>query len=62
MSDTSPPNPSSAMLWFFVLTSVYFPIKYYSGGGKQTDDSRTQGYISATSVKITFWIQICVIS
>jgi type VI protein secretion system component Hcp len=35
------------MLWFFVLTSVYFPIKYYSGGGKQTDDSRTQGYIYA---------------
>ena len=45
MSDTSPPNPSSAMLWFFVLTSVYFPVKYYSGGGKDTDDKRTQGYI-----------------
>ena len=47
MSDTSPPNPSSAMLWFFVLTSVYFPVKYYSGGGQNTSDKRTQNNIYA---------------
>jgi len=28
MSDPSPPNPSSAMLLFFVLTSIYFAVKY----------------------------------
>lgn len=31
MSDSissSPPNPSSAMLYFFILTSIYFTVKY----------------------------------
>jgi hypothetical protein len=28
MSDTSSPNPSSAMLIFFILTSIYFTVKY----------------------------------
>ena len=30
MTDTSTPNPATSMLWFLVLTSVYFPVKYYT--------------------------------
>ena len=30
MSDTSPPNPATSILWFFVITSIYFPMKYYT--------------------------------
>ena len=30
MTDTSPPNPATSMLWFLVLTSVYFPVKFYT--------------------------------
>jgi|TARA_R110002072_G_scaffold229361_2_gene386652 hypothetical protein len=35
MADTSPPNPATSMLWFVVLTSVYFPIKYYTRNATQ---------------------------
>ena len=29
------PNPSAAMLWFFILTTFYFPLKYYLKSSEQ---------------------------
>jgi hypothetical protein len=36
------PNPSAAMLWFFILTTLYFPLKYYL---KSSEKVITIGYI-----------------
>jgi len=41
MSDTSStPNPSSAILWFFIITSIFFTIKYYIGDDKAEGSSK----------------------
>ena len=41
MSDTSStPNPSSAILWFFIITSIFFSIKYYIGDDKAEGSSK----------------------
>lgn len=39
MSDT--PNPTSAMLWFFIITSIYFVVKYNTGGDN-SDSGKTK--------------------
>ena len=39
MSDT--PNPTSAMLWFFIITSVYFVVKYNTGSDN-SDSGKTK--------------------
>lgn len=41
MSDT--PNPSSAIIWFFIITSIYFTIKYNTGNNKN-DKSKQNMY------------------
>ena len=36
-SSNNVPGPQMAMLWFFVVTTLYLPVKYmYSGGGSST--------------------------
>ena len=41
-NNTSTPNPTSAILWFFIITSVFFTIKYFIGGEKNDPDKSKQ--------------------
>jgi len=46
MGESTPPNPSSAMLWFFILTTVYFTLKYYTlSGPSDAKSAQSQGMV-----------------
>lgn len=40
--NTTAPNPTSAILWFFIITTGFFTIKYFIGGEKNDPDKSKQ--------------------
>ena len=56
MTDTSStPNPTSGILWFFIITSIFFTIKYYIGS------DRTPGGLTKQKIFMGVYVLLIIV-